>query len=216
MPVRPARREDIAALSATLARAFQDDPVAAWVYRSARRRPHWMRRFFAWQLLRLLPQDATWTGDDREGAALWALPDRWREERGETLTLLRATLPGILPRLPRVARGLAEVEARHPTRPHLYLVSLGVDPARQRRGLGSELLAPGLALCDREGLPAYLETATEGNVAFYGRHGFRVIGDLTLPKGPTVWLLWREPGPADAGLASSLREHRGADGRTVS
>jgi ribosomal protein S18 acetylase RimI-like enzyme len=193
MPVRPARRQDVAALSATLARAFQDDPVAVWVYRSARRRPHWMRRFFVWQLLRLLPQETVWVADDLAGAAIWALPDRWREDRGETLTLLRATLPGILPRLPRVARGLAEIEAHHPVLPHLYLVSLGVAPEQQRRGLGSALLAPGLALCDQDGLPAYLETATEANVAFYARHGFRVTGELTLTRGPRVWLMWRDP-----------------------
>ena len=36
------------------------------------------------------------------------------------------------------------------------------------------MLAPGLALCDTEGLPAYLESSKEPNVAFYGRFGFRV------------------------------------------
>jgi GNAT superfamily N-acetyltransferase len=193
MSVRPARLEDTDALATMLARAFDDDPVTAWVYGRARRRAHWATRFFRWQIQRLLPQGVTWTAQARDGAALWALPGQWREDAAESLALVRATLPGILPRLPRVLRGLTQVEARHPARLHLYLVSLGVEPDRQGQGLGSELLAPGLALCDREGLPAYLETSKERNVAFYARHGFRVTDELLLPKGPPIWFLWRDP-----------------------
>jgi hypothetical protein len=44
-------------------------------------------------------------------------------------------------------------------------------------------------------VPAYLETGTERNVAFYTRHGFKVIEELHLPKGPPVWLMWRDPRP---------------------
>jgi GNAT superfamily N-acetyltransferase len=193
MDVRPVRDEDVSPLADVLARAFHDDPVTRWVYGSERTRPKWTGRFFAWQLERLHPQDASWTTARREGAALWALPGRWREDGRETLRLLRQTLPGVLPRLPRVLRGLGQVEARHPSGRHLYLAVLGVDPAAQGTGVGSRLIRPGLELCDREGLPAYLETGRERNLAFYGRHGFRVLDELKLPSGPPVWFLWREP-----------------------
>jgi ribosomal protein S18 acetylase RimI-like enzyme len=191
MSIRPARPEDATVLADSLARAFHDDPVTDWVYADERRRPHWTRRFFRWQLQRLLPQDVTWTTEGRQGAALWALPGQWREDGRDTLALLRATLPGVLPRLPRVLRGLSQVEARHPAERHMYLAVLGVDPDHQGRGVGSALIRPGLELCDREGLPAYLETGREKNLAFYARHGFRVTGELRLPKGPPVWFLWR-------------------------
>jgi len=94
---------------------------------------------------------------------------------------------------PLVCWGLATVERHHPHDRHLYLAVLGVDPGAQGSGVGSSLLAPGLELCDREGLAAYLETGKERNLAFYGRHGFEVTGQLTLPRGPTVWLMRREP-----------------------
>ena len=193
MAVRPVREEDVEPLATMLARSFHDDPVTRWVYASDRRRSHWSRRFFRWQVERLLDQDATWTVDDGAGAALWALPGRWREESRETLRLLRLTLPGVLPRLPRVLVGLGQVEARHPAGRHMYLAVLGVDPDRQGEGLGSQVIRPGLDLCDRERLPAYLETGKERNLAFYGRHGFEVLDRLDLPKGPPVWFLWREP-----------------------
>ncbi|WCB92032.1 hypothetical protein DSM104299_00713 [Baekduia alba] len=194
MAVRPVHEQDIDTLAGALTRAFHDDPVTRWVYAGEPKRPQWSGRFFAWQLERLMPQDVSWTTDDGAGgAALWALPNRWRESGRETLSLLRLTLPGVLPRLPRVMRGLGQVELRHPSERHLYLAVLGVDPERQGQGVGSQLIRPGLDLCDRERLPAYLETGKEANVAFYGRHGFAVVDRIDLPKGPPVWFLWREP-----------------------
>ena len=42
-------------------------------------------------------------------------------------------------------------------------------------------------------MPAYLESSKERNVAYYARHGFRVREELDLPRGPRVWLMWRDP-----------------------
>ena len=89
--------------------------------------------------------------------------------------------------------GLTMIERHHPDGEHLYLSVLGVDPARQGAGVGSALLAPGLELCDRDGLAAYLETGKERNIAFYARHGFKVTEQLRLPAGPPVWLMRRDP-----------------------
>ncbi|HEY8866653.1 MAG TPA: hypothetical protein VIM22_06945 [Solirubrobacteraceae bacterium] len=58
---------------------------------------------------------------------------------------------------------------------------------------GEVLLAPMLHTCDRDLIPAYLETGKKRNVDFYSRHGFRVTEELQLPRGPRVWLMWRDP-----------------------
>jgi ribosomal protein S18 acetylase RimI-like enzyme len=104
--------------------------------------------------------------------------------------------PRLAWRLPLVARGLLEVQRNHPADPpHWYLAVLGTDPSAQGRGLGSATLAPVLERCDADGVGAYLESSKERNIDFYARHGFRVTAELRLPRGPSVWPMWREPQP---------------------
>jgi ribosomal protein S18 acetylase RimI-like enzyme len=77
---------------------------------------------------------------------------------------------------------------------HWYLAGIGVEPAVQRHGVGSALLRPGLDAADRAGLPAALLTNSERNLAFYERHGFRVIHEGETPSGgPHAWMMRREP-----------------------
>ena len=53
-----------------------------------------------------------------------------------------------------------------------------------------------LGLCDRDGVPASLESSKERNVPFYRQHGFEVTKELRLPKGGrSLWLMWRDPQP---------------------
>ncbi len=76
--------------------------------------------------------------------------------------------------------------------PHWYVAALGVDPEVQGQGLGSVLMAHGMARADRDGRPIYLETETERNVGFYRRFGFDVVEEF-IPEGLNVpmWLLAR-------------------------
>lgn len=193
MNVRPVDGADHPALARILARAFDEDPIQRWVFPAARRRADYGDGFFRWSLWRCADQQVSWTTDDLAGAALWMLPDRWRLSGRQLVKLVRHTGLGVRWRAPLVVWGLGNVERHHPHDGHLYLGVLGVDPVRQGSGVGSALLAPGLELCDREGLAAYLETGRERNLAFYGRHGFRVTGRLQLPAGPPVWLMCRDP-----------------------
>jgi ribosomal protein S18 acetylase RimI-like enzyme len=54
------------------------------------------------------------------------------------------------------------------------------------------LLAHVLARVDADGVPAYLESSNERNLAFYGRQGFEVTSEVVITGGPRVWPMWRE------------------------
>jgi ribosomal protein S18 acetylase RimI-like enzyme len=186
---------DTPALAAMLARAFLDDPVAAWACPPTTLRPAVLERFNDARVRQMVDAGEVWTTPDRTSAAVWAAPERWRssvrEDLEMTASLLRLRL---LARIPLVARGLLGVERKHPAKPpHWYLAVLGTDPSAQGRGLGSAVLAPILEECDRDGVGAYLESSKERNIAFYARHGFHVVRELRLPRGPRMWAMWREP-----------------------
>lgn len=58
-------------------------------------------------------------------------------------------------------------------RPHWYLLVLAVEPSLQGKGIGSSLLRPFLAECDKKRESVYLVTQNDANVAFYRKFGCR-------------------------------------------
>jgi GNAT superfamily N-acetyltransferase len=195
--IRRAMSADVPALARMLARAFLDDPVASWAWRPDRLRLGALERFHAVRLRQLLAGEEVWTNDELTCAALWAPPGRWHSSLRETAALVPSFLhPRLLMRMPMVALGWEKLERAHPHKPpHLYLALLGTEPDAQGRGLGSAVLAPVLEQCDSDGVGAYLESSKKRNIDFYARHGFRVLGEIQLVRGPTMWKMWRDPRP---------------------
>lgn len=191
-PTRKALPSDIPALSGTLAAAFVSDPYLRWFSR----RPGDIKTLFRVYLMKAVPQfDLTFTNSTRTGAAVWSPP-------GERVFAGVADLPRFSRLIPIIGlrnffsrlRGELLMEAHVPPAPHFHLIALGVKPEAQRRGVGSRLLTAGLDVCDRAGLPAYLETAVEANCGFYHRFGFANLESFTMPYGgPTIWTMWRDP-----------------------
>ena len=70
---------------------------------------------------------------------------------------------------------MQRMQGFHPKEPYWYLPLIGVDPARQGKGLGGALLRHQLAICDRDGAPAYLESSNPRNISLYERHGFAAL-----------------------------------------
>jgi ribosomal protein S18 acetylase RimI-like enzyme len=192
--VRPATPADVPPLTRMLARAFFDDPVAVWTCRSDAQRAPLLEGMYRTRLQHMLAQQEVWTTPEHSSAALWAAPGQWQTGFRQDAALLPYLLhPHILLRLPLLTSGLSAIRRRHPPTPHWYLSLLGTDPDAQGRGLGSALLEQRLKKCDSEGAGAYLESSKQRNVDFYARHGFRLTGELRLPRGPKLWVMWREP-----------------------
>ena len=194
--VRRAEPGDHPRIAEVLAAAFADDPAWSWLMPFADRQQR-QRLFFETELRHLVPdRREVWTTEDGSAAALWAPPGRWSVPIGTVLREAPPMLRVFGRRLPLALRYLLRVERLHPTKPpHWYLEIIGTEPAQQGRGMGSALLRPVLALCDRDGHGAYLEASSERNRALYERHGFRVVGRFDMPGGgPEIRRMWRDPG----------------------
>ena len=192
---RRAGRADLDGVCRSLARAFLDDPVMEWMFPDDDRRAELNERFFRLRVSGLLAQDEVYTTDGYAGAACWAEPGRWEMGWREGIVFALRVATMVRTRGALLARGWQIVDAAHPKEPHWYLAILGTEPEAQGQGVGSALLQPVLDDCDRNDVPAFLESSKERNIAFYARHGFRVTRELTLPEGPPIWQMWRDPRP---------------------
>ena len=116
---------------------------------------------------------------------MWARPGEWRDPLLDGAAADRSSFaPAMGRRDPAgAARAARRSRGAIPSKPHWYLAVLGTDPERQGEGIGRRVLRPVLEECDRLEMPAYLETGTERNVAFYTRHGFRVTDEVGCRTG---------------------------------
>lgn len=204
--VREASRGDQRRIVGCLSRAFEDDPISRFLFPNDRTRLARLAAFYR-QVIRSMRDDgAVYTDSRVSGAAIWRAPSppaigraRALREGFRMLLLLRRAVS----RAMLLENAISEARPREP---HWYLAILGTDPSQQGRGIGSALLEPVLRRCDADGVPAYLESSKEQNIAFYQRHGFRVTRELAVPGGPTLWSMRRDP-PSPV-LAATARLNR--------
>ena len=181
-----------------LARAFFNDPLMRYYLPDPARRSRILPYMMRVTLRYCLFYGQVFTTPGLEGAAGWLPPGCKMSMVG----LLRASL-GVIPpnlgwealrRLNQVEPVIDRIHHACVPGPHWYLMLLGVEPARQGQGLGGALIAPVLAQARSAGLPCYLETMTELDVAFYRKHGFKVVFETDLPPGKLhVWMLLKQP-----------------------
>jgi GNAT superfamily N-acetyltransferase len=182
---------------ATVLAAFRTDPLLRWIWPAQERYDGCASAFFGLLLDLRIEAGEVWLagsdGSPHGSVAMWDPPgglylpaaaDRWAGVHAGFTAAERAGWA-----LYDHALGVPQDAG-----PHWYLGVLATDPGLQGTGLGRAAVAPMLAAADRARLPAYLETASETNVAIYRRLGFAVAREVDLPGGaPRCWLMRRDP-----------------------
>lgn len=188
--VRTAGPADRDAIAALLHEVFREDPVSHWVFPDAAHREAEHPRLFGAFLDHGLEHGTVQVTADGAGAAVWFAVAGGELRGGDDLGARLEKIDS--DRLPVLGE---LTEAAHPVeRDHAYLQAIAVAAARQGQGVGTALLRPVLAQCDRDGLPAYLEASNEDSRRLYERHGFVVLEPVvSLPGGPPMFPMWREP-----------------------
>jgi len=196
---RPALQADGAALSATMGRAFREDPFVSYLVPDHERRIRKLPDMFGLLFALGRPFGAVDITPGVEAAAIWRPPNTWHIPFHQYLTN-GPKLLGIFGAYAfRALQAMDRLEKRHPREPHWYLQAIGTDPPHQGKGFGGILLRHRLAVADAAGLPAYLEASKESNVPLYENFGFVVTGEIRMPDGPTLYPMWR----AARGVAQS-------------
>lgn len=190
-------REVVAHIAAA---GFYDDPVLSWVLRDDARRRDQLVVVFSGLVDDTLPDRGTIHVAADASAAFWREPG-FEHHRTASDRLEDAAANGggadlgpfEVEELERFALLGEVMKEHHPHEEHWYLNVVATRPERQGQGLGSTVLQPVLERCDADGIPAYLESTNPRNRSLYLRSGFVVTGEVPLPDGPTMALMWREP-----------------------
>jgi GNAT superfamily N-acetyltransferase len=186
--------EDLDRVVEILVGAFYEDPTWAWAFPDPALRAEQQRRMFRLYVDGAARHPSVWLNADATAAAVW-IPPGGTEMSEEQAAMVEPLLVELLgDDAPRV---LALVEAFEDAHPHdvdhYYLTLLGTDPAHRGSGLGLRLLEDTLQLADDDRMPAYLEASNPVNIPLYERYGFAPYQTFSVPDGPEVTTMWREP-----------------------
>ncbi|RKR88419.1 acetyltransferase (GNAT) family protein [Micromonospora pisi] len=192
---RLATIQDIERLARSMGNAFAGAPDAEYLIADPRIRQPIYKRVASETLHHAVVHGMVICTPDHTAVAVWypatalPLPD------AEAAASIEHLCPGFADRWRSLGAALDE---RRPTGTDWwYLACLGVDPAWQSSGIGSALLRERNGVLDAEGSGAYLVATSARSRSLYLRHGYEDMGTpVTLPDGPTMWPMWRQPQPS--------------------
>lgn len=188
IPVVRALPERLPVLAGVLGRAFAEEPMIQWPLGGSGTVETITEMF---HVLYAQPAELgmLWEGGDGGGVAVWIPP-------GDAALLsasdhaARAQYEPLIPDGGVRYREMWDWLESFVTEDVWYLDAIGVDPARQRTGVGSALIHHGLGLAAEDGAAAFLETSVVANVLYYERFGFTVVDQGDAPGGgPHIWFM---------------------------
>lgn len=196
--VHQIERSQIAQLGRSMSNAFFDDPLMTFMEPDEAKR----RQFGNWFFARAADYCRRWgqvyTDTGVTGGGGWLTPGNthmstWRIFRaGMFMMPFKIGMSG-MSRFNALDSAASKVHKKVMPGPHWYLLVLGVDPARQKGGLGSALIEAGASQAQKAGLPCYLETMTQSNVDYYTKRGFKVAEEFDVAGKVHTWAMVREP-----------------------
>jgi GNAT superfamily N-acetyltransferase len=190
---RLALAADFDAALTTLVAAFEADPVwGSWAFPDPAAASQQRRALFALWLRDAMAHGTVHVSGECEAVALWYPPGATADSEDHHREL-QAVAAGLGSHGPVFLEGCARFAASYPPGRYWYLALLAVHAGQRGRGLGMSLLHACLHAPAFAQLPAYLESTNPRNLHRYQRLGFARLGALTLPAGPTVERLWRDP-----------------------
>jgi ribosomal protein S18 acetylase RimI-like enzyme len=189
-PIGVMTPEDESAAIQTIVLAFAADPMARWTWPNAQQYLAAMPRMVPAFGGRAFERGSAYRTAGYRGIALWLPPGVEPDDDGLN-EVMQSTVSES--QLEAGAAVFEQMAKYHPQEPHWYLPLIGVDPAHQGKGIGDALMSYALDRCDRERVPAYLESSNPRNISLYRRHGFEPVGTIQAGSSPTLVPMVRRP-----------------------
>jgi GNAT superfamily N-acetyltransferase len=175
----------------TILLAFSADPQLRWLWPDGDTYLANGPKFFEAFGGNAFQSDTAFYTREFSGVALW-LPPGVHADEESLLALLETAAPPS--KLPVVMEVFEQMVYYQPEEPHWHLPLIGVDPAKQGSGYGSQLLQHTLDEIDLRGEIAYLENTNPANTPLYERFGFEMLEVIRVDGAPPLFPMIRHPG----------------------
>jgi ribosomal protein S18 acetylase RimI-like enzyme len=174
--------------SKILKQAFYSDPLLRFIYGDAIDKPGKLNWFFRTTFRLVTVYGDCFATAERDGVLMMLPPDQTKMTIGKAYQsgLLAAPFKMGWAPLARMMAFMDFAEKEHKAATsfdHYYIMTVGVLPERQGRGIGKKLMTRALEVVDAHKTPCYLETQNINNVTIYQKFGFEVVSDEELPGG---------------------------------
>lgn len=187
---------DLEAVCETFTDGFHDDPLWGWAFGgdAAQRRERQLQ-WFRIVVSQGIEYGSVWMAPNAAAATLWigaGMAELSAEREAQLMAFVERDCAD---RAEVLFETFEQFESNHPRdRESHYLSLLATANNYRGRGIGMALLRENLAVLDRLGEPAYLESTNPANLARYEGVGFTRHGEFTSAAGaPLVTTMWREP-----------------------
>jgi ribosomal protein S18 acetylase RimI-like enzyme len=117
--------------------------------------------------------------DDKAGCALIVKPDKKTASLNSILLDAKFVIGCLgLSNVKKAMSRESKIKSQHPVGQLYYLWFIGVDPAKQHKGIGSQLLKEVIAEGKKEKRTICLETSTQINIPWYQSFGFKIYNEM--------------------------------------
>lgn len=184
-----AARHDLAEVQSVMDKAFADDPTVLWVSDAPEIFANEHHRYVQLCAEPAFDLGGVHATTDFTGAAIWYPPEIGVSDANYEMFKKTVRFPNKIDGLGALAEACDQYR---PEQPHWTLELIAVDPAAQNRGIGGKLMAFGLAIADRAGLPVFLTSSNSANLPFYQRLGFCQVAEVRKSGMPTMYPMVRK------------------------
>ena len=170
--------------------SFAADPIMRWMVPDPKDYVATMPKIFEAFARNSISSNSFFCADEERAVAVWLPAGVEPDSEKMTAALREVVAPDLYEDVGGVFGEMGQYHSAQ--QPCWYLPLIAVDPAVSGSGLGTALMARALAVCDRTGLPAYLDSSNPRNIAFYQRHGFEILGKIQHGSSPSVHPMLRQ------------------------
>lgn len=164
-----------------LSAAFDANQSVNWLAGTGRQRVKNIRRLCAYSYELCSMFGEVYVSEDRKACALVLLPDQKKLTAKSIRLDIQLVLQTIgLLQLPKALKREAAIKKAHPQGALYHIWYIGVEPAEQGKGLGTNLLKELLQRARQLNRLPVLETSTLQNLPWYRQQGFEVYRELEL------------------------------------